>query len=57
MFKIELLGNKQLILQSNYQIIKNMIPKEDYNKLKQLNEQADESRNMKLLVKLMDPCP
>ena len=51
-FSINLVGNNQLILQSSYKITKDMIPKDDYWQLKQLNEQIKEIKNKRLLIKL-----
>lgn len=45
-------NNNQLMIQSNYKIIKDMIPKEDYDQIKQMNEFVQEIKNMRLLIKL-----
>lgn len=55
LFNINLIGKDQLMFQSNYKIIKDMIPKDDYEQLKALNEFVKETKNMRLLVKLSTP--
>ncbi len=51
-FDVQVLHNKQLQLQSNYIISKDLIPKEDYQQLKRLNEQVKQMKNQRLLLKL-----
>ena len=51
-FTLSVSGNNQLMIQSNYRIIKDMVPKEDYRQLKQLNKLVDEVRNIRLMIKL-----
>jgi hypothetical protein len=51
-FDVQILGNKQLRLQSNYTISKDLIPKEEYQQLKKINELVKEMKNKRLIVKL-----
>lgn len=45
-------GHGQIIIQSNYQILKDFIPADEYWQLRQLNDLLKEVRNMRLLIKL-----
>lgn len=51
-FKINQPSNNQLSIQSNYRIFKDMISKDEYGQLKQLNELVKEIKNIRILVKL-----
>ena len=51
-FEIKKSKENQLRLQSNYKILKNFIPKEDYNQLKALNERFKNVKNKRLIIKL-----
>ncbi|WP_339915995.1 DUF3857 domain-containing protein [Yeosuana marina] len=47
-------NNTQLIIESNYKIIKDMIPKDEYKQLKKLNDILREVKNKRLVIKLND---
>ncbi len=51
-FELKIVDNKQIHLQSNYKILKDMIPKEEYEKVKMLNKIVKEVENKRLIVKL-----
>ncbi|AXT19518.1 DUF3857 domain-containing protein [Flavobacteriaceae bacterium AU392] len=51
-FELKKSKKNQLKLQSNYKIIKNLIPKENYNKLKLLNERVKNVKSKRLIIKL-----
>ncbi|MFC0602929.1 DUF3857 domain-containing protein [Winogradskyella pulchriflava] len=51
-FELKKRKENQLIIQSNYIIIKSIIPKENYNELKLLNEEVKNAKSMRLIVKL-----
>jgi len=53
-FKLKLVGKNEVTLQSNYQINKEMIPKEAYGHLKSLNQLVQETKNKRIIVKVMD---
>ncbi|MEZ4917443.1 MAG: DUF3857 domain-containing protein [Chitinophagales bacterium] len=53
-FNLSFIGDNQLVLQSNYKILKNMIPKQNYDHLKELNASVKEAQKMRLLIKLKD---
>ena len=55
MFHVNLVNNNQLIIQSNYEISKDVIPKADYLQLKDLNGLVKEVKNTRLLIKLKEP--
>ncbi len=52
LFNLNLVDNNQLIIQSNYKISKDVISKDEYGQLKQLNDLVQEIKNMRLMVKL-----
>lgn len=54
LFDVNLSNKNQLLFKSNYRIKKDMIPKDDYMQLKQLNELVKETKNLRLLVKLIN---
>lgn len=45
-------GGKQLTIRSYYRILKDMIPKDEFKQLKDINDVVQEIKNMRLLVKL-----
>ncbi|NRD23379.1 DUF3857 domain-containing protein [Winogradskyella litoriviva] len=51
-FKIMTSNNNQLRFNSKYRIIQNLIPKENYEELKRLNEKIKIVKNMRLIIKL-----
>lgn len=51
-FEIKIVKGNQLKLQSNYKIIKDFIPKEEYYQLKALNDLIKDVKNRRLLIKL-----
>lgn len=51
-FNLKLVGGNQVSLQSNYKIIKDMIPKNEYGQLKKLNQLVKEIKNKRLIIKL-----
>ena len=51
-FEIKKSKDDQLILQSNYKILKNLIPKEKLNELKLLNERVKNVKSKRLIIKL-----
>lgn len=51
-FELKKNKDNQLKLQSNYKILKNLIPKEKLNELKLLNEQVKKVRSKRLIIKL-----
>lgn len=51
-FNLNLTDNNQLFIQSDYKISNNVIPKSEYDQLKQLNELVQEIKNIRLLIKL-----
>ncbi len=51
-FELKKSKDNQLRLQSNYKILKNLIPKEKLNELKLLNEQVKNVKSKRLIVKL-----
>ncbi|AXG71005.1 hypothetical protein KORDIASMS9_03260 [Kordia sp. SMS9] len=51
-FELTQSKNNQLKFQSNYKILKNLIPKEKLEELKTLNEQVKNVKNKRLIVKL-----
>jgi len=50
-FNMNLVGNKQLVINSSYKIFADLIPKTDYNQLVQLNDHVKEVKNIRLLLK------
>lgn len=46
--------NRQLTIESVYKIIEDMIPKEEYNQLKEINKLVKEIKNKRLIIKLKD---
>lgn len=52
LFNLEVIENNQLKLQSNYKIIKDVIPKEEQHQLEKINQFVKEIRNKRLLIKL-----
>ncbi|MCF7559820.1 DUF3857 domain-containing protein [Sabulilitoribacter multivorans] len=55
LFEVKTEGNNtQLVIQSNYKIIKEMIPKEEYEQLKTLNKIVKEIKNKRLIIKLIN---
>ncbi|MDT0620874.1 DUF3857 domain-containing protein [Croceitalea vernalis] len=53
-FNLKLVGDNEVTLQSNYKIIKEMIPKNKYNLLKKMNQLLQEIRNRRIIVKMKD---
>jgi hypothetical protein len=51
-FSLYIANNNQLTIYSTYTILKDLIPKDNYQQLKQLNEFLREVRNTRLLIKL-----
>jgi len=51
-FDIKKSKPNQLKIQSKYKILKNRIPKENFNKLKLLNEQVKNIKNRRLIIKV-----
>ncbi len=51
-FKLELVGKNQVTLQSNYEINREMIPKDEYVHLKKINQLLQETKNKRILVKI-----
>ena len=51
-FKIVKSKKNQLVLKSNYTINKNIIPKEDYKEIKQLNNKVTAIKSKRIIVKL-----
>lgn len=51
-FKIKKNGSNQIKLESNLRMISDIVPKEDYKELKQINEIVQEFKNKRLLIKL-----
>jgi len=51
-FELNKSKSNQLRLQSNYKILKNLIPKEKLNELQVLNERVKKTKNRRLLIKL-----
>ena len=51
-FKLDKTKDNQLKLQSNYKILKNLIPKEKLSELKLLNERVKNTKNKRLIIKL-----
>ena len=51
-FEIKKSKNNQLTLKSNYRILKDFIPKENYKELKLLNEKVKNSESKRLIIKL-----
>lgn len=51
-FKLELVGKNQVTLQSNYEINREMIPKDEYAHLKKINQLLQETKNKRILVKI-----
>ncbi len=51
-FDLKIVGDNQLTLQSNYKIIKDMIPKDEYKRLKKINKLVNEIKNKRLIIKL-----
>ena len=47
--------NTQLTIQSNYRIIKDLIPKEEYKQLKEINRLVKQIYNKRLIIKLNEP--
>ncbi len=54
MFKVNKVGTNQLIIQSNYKILKDIVLKEDYLQIKKINDVVDKAKNVRLLIKLKD---
>ena len=52
LFDLKIVGDNQLTLQSNYKIIKDMIPKDEYKRLKKINKLVKEIKNKRLIIKL-----
>ncbi len=55
LFHVNLVNNNQLIIQSSYEISKDVIPKADYLQLQDLNGLVKEVKNTRLLIKLKEP--
>lgn len=53
-FHLTLVNNNQLSLHSNYSVTRDMIPKEDYYQLKELDDFIREANNRRILIKLLD---
>lgn len=51
-FQLKKSKDNQLRLQSNYKILKNLIPKEKFNELKKLNERVKKAKSKRLIIKL-----
>ncbi|WP_020529799.1 DUF3857 domain-containing protein [Flexithrix dorotheae] len=51
-FNLQHVSDNQMIIQSNYKIIKDIVAKTEYKQLKELNDFVDEVRNMRFLIKL-----
>jgi hypothetical protein len=52
LFEVKKIEDNQLKFQSNYKILKNVIPKEKLEKLKLLNEQIKNVKSKRLIIKL-----
>jgi hypothetical protein len=52
LFHLDIVGNNQLIIQSNYKVIKDTIPKGEYNQIKEVNDFVQEIKSMRVLIKL-----
>jgi hypothetical protein len=53
-FNLQVVNKNQLSVQSSYSIIRDVIPNDDYDQLKQLNDFLRETNNLRILVKLKD---
>ncbi|WP_430967332.1 DUF3857 domain-containing protein [Spongiimicrobium sp. 2-473A-2-J] len=53
-FKLKVVNGNEVTLQSNYKIIRDMIPKNRYGQLKKLNQLVKEARNKRVIIKLMN---
>lgn len=51
-FSMSVVNANQLIIQSNYKVLKDMIPKNEYSQIKTLNAFVQDIKNMRILVKL-----
>lgn len=51
-FELKKVGNNQISLKSNYKITKNMIPKDEYYQLLELNSLVKKIKNKHLIIKL-----
>ncbi|MFB6319272.1 DUF3857 domain-containing protein [Saccharicrinis sp. FJH54] len=49
-FKLNIVNNNQLVLQSHYKIFRDLIPKEDYEQLKVLNKLVQDVKNMRIMI-------
>jgi hypothetical protein len=52
-FQVNLNSNNTLVIQSNYRITSDRIDKDDYMQLKELNDLVQETKNIRLLLKLL----
>lgn len=52
LYDLKVSGKNKLTLQSNYSIIKDMIPREGHDQLKALNKYVKDIKNKRLLIKL-----
>ncbi|PCJ96081.1 MAG: hypothetical protein COA50_07830 [Flavobacteriaceae bacterium] len=55
LFNLKLTNGNRLSIQSNYKILKDMIPMEAYAELKKLNQVLQELKNKRLIIKLKNP--
>ncbi len=51
-FNLKIVSHNQLNVESNYKIIKDIIPKNEYKQLKEINNKVKEIKNKRLLIKL-----
>lgn len=51
-FLMNIVSNNQLVIQSSYKILKDMIPKENCARIKEMNAFVQEIKNMRVLIKL-----
>jgi len=54
-FELKIVDGNEVTIQSNYKITEDIIPKEKYGNLKELNEIVKSIQNKRILVKMMSP--